>query len=48
MKNKYVKPEIHTEVLIKEDLLQKSLETDNKYMNSNRLFPDSFSVEDIL
>lgn len=48
MKNKYVKPEIHNEVLIKEDLLQKSFETDNKYLNSKRLLPDNFSVEDIL
>jgi hypothetical protein len=48
MKVKYIKPEINTEVLIKEDLLQVSEETENKYLSSKKVLPDNFSIEDIL
>ena len=48
MKQQYVKPEIITEVLLQEDVLKMSTDTDNSYVNSTNIFDDGFSVEDIL
>ncbi len=50
MKAKYIKPEINTEILIKDDLLQVSTEVENNYANSKRIIlgdEGSFSVEDM-
>ncbi len=48
MKNKYIKPEIKTEVLFKEDVLEISEETENRYTASGNIFKDNFKIEDIL
>lgn len=48
MKQPYIKPEIITEVLLQGDILKMSTDTDNNYVQSQRLFKDDFSVEDIL
>ena len=48
MKQQYVKPEIITEVLLQEDVLKMSTDTDNSYVNSTNIFDDGFSVESIL
>lgn len=51
MKQQYVKPEIITEVLLQEDVLKMSTDTDNSYVESQDLFSPngrSFSIEDIL
>ena len=48
MKQTYIKPEIITEVLLQEDVLKMSTDTDNSYVNSTNIFDDGFSVENIL
>ena len=48
MKQKYVKPELISEVLLEEDVLKMSTDTDNSYAQSNSIFDDSFNVESIL
>lgn len=48
MKQTYIKPEIITEVLLQEDVLKMSTDTDNNYVQSNNIINDSFAVEDIL
>lgn len=48
MKKQYFKPEIITEVLLQEDVLKMSTDTDNSYVNSTNIFDDGFSVESIL
>ena len=48
MKQTYIKPEIITEVILEEDVLKMSTDTDNNYVQSRSIFNDSFAVEDIL
>ncbi|MBQ7505628.1 MAG: hypothetical protein IJT79_10010 [Ruminococcus sp.] len=48
MKQTYIKPEIITEVLLQDDVLKMSTDTDNNYVQSTDVFNDSFAVEDIL
>lgn len=48
MKKQYFKPEIKTEVLLKEDVLIISEEKENKYIKSRSIFIDDFSVEKLL
>ncbi len=48
MKKQYFKPEIKVELLSKADVLLKSEQTDNNYVQSQSIFNDNFSVESIL
>ena len=48
MKKQYKKPEIITEVLLKDDVLEMSEEKDNKFVASKSIFIDNFSIDDIL
>lgn len=48
MKKQYKKPEIITEVLLKDDVLEMSEEKDNGYAASKSIFIDNFSIDDIL
>lgn len=48
MKKQYKKPEIITEVLLKDDVLEMSEEKDNGYLASKSIFIDNFSIDDIL
>lgn len=48
MKKQYKKPEIITEVLLKDDVLEMSEEKNNSYLASKSIFIDNFSIDDIL
>lgn len=48
MKKQYKKPEIITEVLLKDDVLEMSYEKDNGYAASKSIFIDDFKIDDIL
>ncbi|MEE3428254.1 MAG: hypothetical protein VZQ55_04740 [Ruminococcus sp.] len=48
MKKQYKKPEIVTEVLLEEDVLKMSTDTENSFVNSKSIFIDDFSIDDIL
>ena len=47
MKKQYSKPEITTEVLLKDDVLRMSEETDNRYVGSKKLIKNNFDINDI-
>ena len=47
MKKQYLKPEITTEVLLKDDVLRTSEETDNKYVGSKKVIKNNFDINDI-
>ena len=47
MKKQYLKPEITTEVLLKDDVLRISEETDNKYVGSKKVIKNNFDINDI-
>ena len=48
MKQKYITPEIKSEVLVKTDVLSSSRERDNRYINSQDIFNYSIENLDIL
>ena len=51
MKQKYVKPELISEVLLEGDVLKMSTDTDNSYVQSQSLFRPKgrgFDISDIL
>lgn len=48
MKQHYEAPRLLTEVLLKEDVLKISVETDNKYEKSNTVFKDKATLEGLL
>ena len=48
MKQPYIKPEIITEVLLQGDILKMSTDTDNKYVLSQTIFDDDFTIEKFL
>lgn len=48
MKKQYFKPLVNVELLSKEDVLLRSEQTDNKFVESQNIFKDDFSIDSIL
>lgn len=48
MKKQYYKPELNIEILMKADVLLVSEQTDNRFVDSQDIFKDDFTVDDIL
>ena len=48
MKKQYTKPTIKSEVLLKEDVLRVSAETDNNYVGYKDIHHDKATLEDLL
>ena len=47
MKQKYITPEIKTEVLVKTDVLSSSRQRDNRYIKSQDIFKGDYSIENL-
>ncbi|MEE3333017.1 MAG: hypothetical protein VZR54_01925 [Ruminococcus sp.] len=48
MKKQYQKPQIKSEILLTQDVLRVSEETDNKFIQSNSILDDDFNIESLL